>query len=116
MRKRNYRSDTGPFAHPWCQVGPTQTGHDFRQKLTAGFFKSSVWNAIRNFLAAESGMRSRLITDGNKAHSHPVSAFLAPLALRQVLAAVPASMADDISVLCWRLRLALDSHHWQTAE
>jgi serine/threonine protein kinase/Tfp pilus assembly protein PilF len=36
--------------------------------------------------------------------------------LRSALASLPASMADDIGVLCWRLRLALDSHDWQTAE
>jgi serine/threonine protein kinase len=36
--------------------------------------------------------------------------------LSLALAAVPASMTDDVGVLCWRLRLALDRHDWRTAE
>jgi TolB-like protein len=36
--------------------------------------------------------------------------------LSLALAAVPASMTDDVGVLWWRLRLALDRHDWRTAE
>jgi serine/threonine protein kinase/Tfp pilus assembly protein PilF len=36
--------------------------------------------------------------------------------LRLALAALPASMANDTSVLCYRLRFALDSSDWQQAK
>ena len=36
--------------------------------------------------------------------------------LRSALTALPASMADDIVVLCWRLRFALDGHDWKQAK
>jgi TolB-like protein/Flp pilus assembly protein TadD len=35
---------------------------------------------------------------------------------RSTLAALPASMADDNRVLCWRLRFALKAHDWQQAK
>ena len=36
--------------------------------------------------------------------------------VRSTLAALPASMADDNSVLCWRLRFALKAHDWRQAK
>src|SRR4029077_5124777 len=36
--------------------------------------------------------------------------------VRSPLAALPASMADDNSVLCWRLRFALKAHDWRQAK